>query len=195
MGTREATGTQPRTERADFQATADRLVLVDDGTAKEFDGSIDDYIQLILGNSAKEKQKKANKKDDRKAAAEAREKAQVLKKDAQAIERDLAKLTEQRDALDAAIEQGLVKPGSHVLSAAFGAGGRAGAAAEVGLDAPADLLAVSAARRSTCSTPSWWGRSAGRGSRTPARTRLAVQCTVARTPPSASRSSRTAAVE
>ncbi len=90
-------------DRHMLEATADRLVLVDDGTAKEFDGSIDDYIQLILGNSAKEKQKKANKKDDRKAAAEAREKAQVLKKDAQAIERDLAKLTEQRDALDAAM--------------------------------------------------------------------------------------------
>ncbi len=90
-------------DRHMLEATADRLVLVDDGTAKEFDGSIDDYIQLILGNSAKEKQKKANKKDDRKAAAEAREKAQVLKKDAQVIERDLAKLTEQRDALDAAM--------------------------------------------------------------------------------------------
>jgi len=90
-------------DRHMLEATADRLVLVDDGTAKEFDGSIDDYIQLILGNSAKEKQKKANKKDDRKAAAEARERAQVLKKDAQAIERDLAKLTEQRDALDAAM--------------------------------------------------------------------------------------------
>ncbi len=90
-------------DRHMLEATADRLVLVDDGTAKEFDGSIDDYIALILGNSAKEKAKKANKKDDRKAAAEAREKAQVLKKDAQVIERDLLKLTEQRDALDAAM--------------------------------------------------------------------------------------------
>ncbi len=90
-------------DRHMLEATADRLVLVDEGTAKEFDGSIDDYIALILGNSAKEKAKKANKKDDRKAAAEAREKAQVLKKDAQAIERDLLKLTEQRDALDAAM--------------------------------------------------------------------------------------------
>ncbi len=90
-------------DRHMLEATADRLVLVDEGTAKEFDGTIDDYIALILGNSAKEKAKKANKKDDRKAAAEAREKAQVLKKDAQAIERDLARLTEQRDTLDAAM--------------------------------------------------------------------------------------------
>jgi ATP-binding cassette subfamily F protein 3 len=90
-------------DRHMLEATADRLVLVDEGTAKEFDGTIDDYIALILGNSAKEKAKKANKKDDRKAAAEAREKAQGLKKDAQAIERDLARLTEQRDALDAAM--------------------------------------------------------------------------------------------
>ncbi|MGW8191153.1 ABC-F family ATP-binding cassette domain-containing protein [Sphingomonas hankookensis] len=90
-------------DRHMLEATADRLVLVDEGTAKEFDGTIDDYIALILGNSAKEKAAKANKKNDRKAAAEAREKAQVLKKGAQAIERDLARLTEQRDALDAAM--------------------------------------------------------------------------------------------
>lgn len=90
-------------DRHMLEATADRLVLVDEGTAKEFDGTIDDYIALVLGNSAKEKAAKANKKNDRKAAAEAREKAQVLKKGAQAIERDLARLTEQRDALDAAM--------------------------------------------------------------------------------------------
>ncbi|WCP71112.1 ABC-F family ATP-binding cassette domain-containing protein [Sphingomonas hankookensis] len=90
-------------DRHMLEATADRLVLVDEGTAKEFDGTIDDYIALVLGNSAKEKAAKANKKNDRKAAAEAREKAQVLRKGAQAIERDLARLTEQRDALDAAM--------------------------------------------------------------------------------------------
>lgn len=90
-------------DRHMLEATADRLVLVDEGTAKEFDGTIDDYIALVLGNSAKEKAAKANKKNDRKAAAEAREKAQVLKKGAQVIERDLARLTEQRDALDAAM--------------------------------------------------------------------------------------------
>jgi len=90
-------------DRHMLEATADRLVLVDEGTAKEFDGTIDDYIALVLGNSAKEKAAKANKKNDRKAAAEAREKAQVLKKGAQAIERDLARLIEQRDALDAAM--------------------------------------------------------------------------------------------
>lgn len=90
-------------DRHMLEATADRLVLVDEGTAKEFDGTIDDYIALVLGNSAKEKAAKVNKKNDRKAAAEAREKAQVLRKGAQAIERDLARLTEQRDALDAAM--------------------------------------------------------------------------------------------
>ncbi|PZO79956.1 ABC-F family ATP-binding cassette domain-containing protein [Sphingomonas hankookensis] len=90
-------------DRHMLEATADRLVLVDDGTAQEFDGTIDDYIALVLGNSAREKAAKANRKNDRKAAAEAREKAQVLRKGAQAIERDLARLTEQRDALDAAM--------------------------------------------------------------------------------------------
>ncbi|MEX6953732.1 ABC transporter ATP-binding protein, partial [Pseudomonas aeruginosa] len=35
-------------DRHMLELTADRLVLVDDGTAKEFDGSLDDYIAFVL---------------------------------------------------------------------------------------------------------------------------------------------------
>src|SRR5919205_441552 len=36
-------------DRHMLELTADRLVLVDGGTAKEFAGSLDDYTDLILG--------------------------------------------------------------------------------------------------------------------------------------------------
>src|SRR3546814_5048838 len=32
------------------ELTADRLILVDDGTACEYDGSMDDYVDMILGD-------------------------------------------------------------------------------------------------------------------------------------------------
>src|SRR3712207_6431101 len=41
-------------DRHMLQLTADRLVLVDNGTATEFDGSLDDYTAMVLqrGNGA-----------------------------------------------------------------------------------------------------------------------------------------------
>ena len=72
-------------DRHMLEMTADRLVLVDGGTAKEFDGSIDDYIAFVLakdpgaarGDSGKDGASRGiNKKDQRKAAAEARERGQ-----------------------------------------------------------------------------------------------------------------------
>ena len=35
-------------DRHMLEMTADRLVLVDNGTAREFDGSLDDYIAFVL---------------------------------------------------------------------------------------------------------------------------------------------------
>ncbi|MET0360512.1 MAG: ABC-F family ATP-binding cassette domain-containing protein [Sphingobium sp.] len=97
-------------DRHMLEMTADRLVLVDKGTAKDFDGSIDNYIQLILskeGNDTKGGKggegSKGNKKDQRRAAAEAREKYQALSKVAKKAEQELAKLTEGRTALDKAM--------------------------------------------------------------------------------------------
>ena len=39
-------------DRHMLEMTADRLVLVDNGTAKEFDGSLDDYIAFVLKGDA-----------------------------------------------------------------------------------------------------------------------------------------------
>ena len=92
-------------DRHMLEMTADRLVLVDNGTAKEFDGSIDDYIAFVLAKEPAAARKAGdartvNKKDQRKAAAEAREKGQALKKRARAAESELERLTAERSAVD-----------------------------------------------------------------------------------------------
>ncbi|TMJ16150.1 MAG: ABC-F family ATP-binding cassette domain-containing protein [Alphaproteobacteria bacterium] len=93
-------------DRHMLELTADRLVLVDDGTAKEFLGSIDDYTDLVLGRNQEGPGKEAvkrSRKDDRRAAAEAREKSQSLRKAAQAAEAEMAKLEKRRSEIDKAM--------------------------------------------------------------------------------------------
>jgi ATP-binding cassette subfamily F protein 3 len=93
-------------DRHMLEMTADRLVLVDNGTAKEFDGSLDDYIQFVLSKDASDTAKevsKLNKKDARRAAAEAREASQELRKAAKAAEVELARLNEQKSKIDRAM--------------------------------------------------------------------------------------------
>ncbi|WNO53122.1 ABC-F family ATP-binding cassette domain-containing protein [Stakelama saccharophila] len=93
-------------DRHMVETTVDRLVLVDDGTAVPFDGSIDDYVALVLGSEAKaegKSEKKASRKDERRAAAQAREQLKVLRKDAKAAETELEKLTAERSDIDRAM--------------------------------------------------------------------------------------------
>ncbi|PTQ09952.1 glycosyl transferase family 1 [Sphingomonas oleivorans] len=93
-------------DRHMLELTADRLVLVDGGTAQEFAGTLDDYTDMVLGkggDTAKPKPAKSNAKDDRRAAAAAREKSQGLRKAVKAAEEEMAKLTAQRSAIDLAM--------------------------------------------------------------------------------------------
>ncbi|WP_126174018.1 ABC-F family ATP-binding cassette domain-containing protein [Altericroceibacterium xinjiangense] len=91
-------------DRHMIEMTADRLVLVDNGTAGEFDGSLDDYIAFVLSkDSTGTKSSKAERKKQREAASETREKEKELRQAAKAAEADLAKLTEQRNAIDGAL--------------------------------------------------------------------------------------------
>ncbi|HEY7811316.1 MAG TPA: ABC-F family ATP-binding cassette domain-containing protein [Allosphingosinicella sp.] len=92
-------------DRHMLELTADRLVLVHDGTAQDFDGSLDDYTKLILqkDNGAAKAEPKANRKDERRAAAAAREKSKALRTQAKAAEAEVAKLTAQRSAVDHAM--------------------------------------------------------------------------------------------
>ncbi len=91
-------------DRHMIEMAADRLVLVDAGTARDYDGSIEDYIALVLGkDTAGPKLDKGERKEARRAAAEAREKGQALRKRAKEAEAELARLTEQRGAVDRAM--------------------------------------------------------------------------------------------
>jgi ATP-binding cassette subfamily F protein 3 len=92
-------------DRHMLEMTADRLVLVHDGTAQEFDGSIDDYIDFVLAGDAKApgKGEKVNKKEARRLAAEAREKGAALRKQAKDSEAEVARLTALRSAIERAM--------------------------------------------------------------------------------------------
>jgi ATP-binding cassette subfamily F protein 3 len=94
-------------DRHMIELTADRLVLVDGGAANEYNGSMEDYIAFVLssdgasgGGGAKTR---VNKKDERRANAEAREKSVALRKRAHEAEALVAKLSKQRSAIDRAM--------------------------------------------------------------------------------------------
>lgn len=86
-------------DRHMVELTADRLVLVDDGRAVDYAGSIEDYIDLVLGRN----QPKAEAKPKPAKAAKTREDAKALKKAAAEAEKESARLAEQRSALDRAM--------------------------------------------------------------------------------------------
>ena len=98
-------------DRHMLEMTADRLVLVDAGCAHDFDGSIEDYIAFVLAkdpaggrsNGTNGNGRAINKKDQRKANAEAREKSQALRKRARQAETELEKLMATRSAIDQAM--------------------------------------------------------------------------------------------
>ena len=91
-------------DRHMVELTADRLVLVEDGRALDYAGSIDDYIDFVLGrNQPKGEAKAKPAKLDKKAAAKAREDAQALKQAANDAEKASAKLAAECSALDRAM--------------------------------------------------------------------------------------------
>lgn len=92
-------------DRHMIEMTADRLVLVDQGTARPFDGNLDDYIAFVLAKEPKggAAEAKVNRKDARREAAEAREKGNALRKSAKAAEAEIARLGEQLSAIDRAM--------------------------------------------------------------------------------------------
>ncbi len=92
-------------DRHMLELTADRLVLVDSGTAKEFSGSIEDYTDFILGKNQPKSDggPKSGKKGDRASQAQDRQKAQQLRKDVNSAEAELERLTKERNAIDEAM--------------------------------------------------------------------------------------------
>jgi ATP-binding cassette subfamily F protein 3 len=91
-------------DRHMVELTADRLVLVEHGEAVDYAGSIDDYIDFVLGrNQPKAERKPKVSKADRKAGSKVREAARALKNAAAEAEATSARLTALCSALDRAM--------------------------------------------------------------------------------------------
>ncbi|WP_067113181.1 ABC-F family ATP-binding cassette domain-containing protein [Sphingopyxis granuli] len=95
-------------DRHMLELSADRLVLVDGGTARDFDGSIDDYVAFILGRGAADEAKTAPAKPKdaklaRQEAAKAREAQAALRKSAKDLEAQAARLSARISAIDRAM--------------------------------------------------------------------------------------------
>jgi ATP-binding cassette subfamily F protein 3 len=95
------------------ELTADRLLLVADGAVKPFDGDMDDYRALLLGQRKAADEPAASartpatssapRRDDRKAAADRRRALAPLRDKTKAAERLIERLTDARDRLTAAL--------------------------------------------------------------------------------------------
>ena len=91
-------------DRHMIELTADRLVLVENGRAVDYSGSIDDYIDFVLGrNQPRTEAKRKVVKSDRRAAANSRNEASALKKAASDAEAESARLAAQCSAIDRAM--------------------------------------------------------------------------------------------
>ena len=91
-------------DRHMIEMTADRLVLVDRGAAREFDGTLDDYTAFILSDAdgeAKGERKQAGGGGGAKTNARRRD----LRRAIEAAEAAVARLTDQRDAVDRALAE------------------------------------------------------------------------------------------
>ncbi len=92
-------------DRHMIEASADRLVLVDAGRATEFAGSLDDYTDSILGKPAAGDagKSKGDRKNDKKAAAAAREAGAAFRKAIKEAEAETQRLTARIAEIDAAL--------------------------------------------------------------------------------------------
>jgi ATP-binding cassette subfamily F protein 3 len=87
-----------------IEACADRLWLVGDGTVIPYEGDLDDYRRLVLGREVRretQRDERASRTDQRRAAAEKREELKPLKQRIDAAEKMVNKLTADITAMDA----------------------------------------------------------------------------------------------
>jgi ATP-binding cassette subfamily F protein 3 len=95
-------------DRSLLAACADRILVVADGRVREFDGDLDDYRQLKLKEGrARESDAKVSRKDERRAAADARtglrQRLKPLEKQLAALEARLAQLSREIGEIRAAL--------------------------------------------------------------------------------------------
>ncbi|WP_324261005.1 ABC-F family ATP-binding cassette domain-containing protein [Altererythrobacter sp. H2] len=97
-------------DRHMVELTADRLVLVDEGTAREYAGSITDYIDFVLGRNQPKKDPKPAQPSAPRAANPSKDRAQArfVRSEQAKAEKAMAKL----EAEVAALDQALIDHGS-----------------------------------------------------------------------------------
>ncbi|HEY6963727.1 MAG TPA: ABC-F family ATP-binding cassette domain-containing protein, partial [Erythrobacter sp.] len=103
-------------DRHMVELTADRLFLVDGGTAREYDGSMDDYIDFILGRGQPKGDRRGKPSGDRAATASAGDRRSA-KSQFDKAEANIARLTADLEQLD-----------REILDLSSDAGGQVGAA-------------------------------------------------------------------
>ncbi|MWV28641.1 ABC-F family ATP-binding cassette domain-containing protein [Aurantiacibacter rhizosphaerae] len=98
-------------DRHMVELTADRLILVDSGTAREYSGSMEDYIDFVLGrNQPKPAKKPAAPKPKAAPATIDRAKEKYMRSELAKAEKTLAKLTAQAEQMDRNIADLAAKP-------------------------------------------------------------------------------------
>ncbi len=94
-------------DRHMIELVADRLVLVDSGTATEYSGSLEDYTDFVLGKNGSQAgangASKADRKAEKRAAALAREQSKALRDAVTAAEAKMAALTAHRSRIERAM--------------------------------------------------------------------------------------------
>jgi len=93
-------------DRHMVELTADRLVLVDGGTASEYAGSIEDYIDFVLGRNQPKGPREQKSRKDRRADGRSRDEVRQARNTIREIER----LVEQLQSEISAVEEALVAP-------------------------------------------------------------------------------------
>jgi ATP-binding cassette subfamily F protein 3 len=94
-------------DRHMVELTADRLVLVHDGTANEYNGSMEDYIDFVLGrNQPKGNGGGKDRKSRRSGGANAEAQARSARSDLAAAEKSVTQQTAELEKLDRAIVAG-----------------------------------------------------------------------------------------
>jgi len=91
-------------DRHMVELTADRLVLVDHGTAVDYPGSIEDYIDFVLGrNQPKQDNAERAPKKSRAANARSREEEKLARNQVSEAEKAIARLQARLSAIDLAM--------------------------------------------------------------------------------------------
>ncbi len=94
------------------ELVADRLWLVADGTARPFDGDLDEYRTVLAERARPARTDAATRRDDRRDRAEARVQLAPLRRRAKEAETTLAKLAGERATIERALaDPALYTPG------------------------------------------------------------------------------------